>query len=635
MGTDSDVETQAQGSGKYDFAVLELITGPVLVFDKNLEMVFANEATVKLIGRPWEQLKGRSLDALNIKLEKDMLKVMASGQRVNFETKATIEDRCYDFNITGSPVTDKKGNVTGVIELIKDITEEKQAVREVENLVEAAVSGKLDTRGNPDKYQNKGFKEIIRGINATLDAVIGPLKVAADYVSRISRGEIPQKITDNYNGDFNEIKNSLNVCIDAVHNLIADAEMLTEVAVAGDLQKRADAVKHAGDFRKIIEGINATLDAVINPLNELEACLNEMATGNLNVTVKGDYQGDLAIIKDNLNNTIASINEILSQFSMAVDQVASGAEQIAATGQALSQGATESASSLEQITASIQELTSQTEQNAENATQAKQMATQARGNAEQGNEQMAQMVKAMNDINESAATISKIIKAIDEIAFQTNLLALNAAVEAARAGKHGKGFTVVAEEVRNLAQRSAAAAKETAELIEGSIKKTEVGKKIVEETAKALEGIVTSATKVTDLIGEIASASKEQARGIKQINEGLGQIGQVAQQITASSEESAAASEELSGQSMQLKEMLSKFTLRKRDILVDYELPAGITPQMIQMLKMMMQQQNQVVVQSNPVSSKQTGVLSKNKRMSAKQSPANVIALDDTEFGTF
>ena len=347
-----------------------------------------------------------------------------------------------------------------------------------------------------------------------------------------------------------------------------------KAAVDGKLSTRADVSKHQGEYRKVVEGVNATLDAVLMPINEASDCLQEMAKGNLDVEMKGDYKGDHAVIKENLNATLASLNDILNQVTVAVDQVATGARQVSDSSQSLSQAATESASSLEEITASMHELTSQTTMNAENATQANQLAAQAKVSAEKGKAEMGTMVKAMNDINESAASISKIIKAIDEIAFQTNLLALNAAVEAARAGKHGKGFTVVAEEVRNLAQRSAAAAKETAEMIEGSIKKTEVGTRIAEETSKALEEIVAGSTKVTDLIGEIASASKEQAQGIGQINQGLSQVDQVTQQVTASAEESASASEELSSQSLQLKQMLAKFRLRKQSF--DHGLrPAG------------------------------------------------------------
>jgi len=424
--------------------------------------------------------------------------------------------------------------------------------------------------------------------------------------------------------NFMKIAGNLIEVRDAVNALIADSNMFAQSAVDGRLTTRADVTKHEGAYREIVEGVNHVFDAMIEPVNEAADCLKAMASGNLDVEMRGDYKGDYAVIKESLNATLTSLNDILNQASVAVDQVATGARQVSDSSQSLSQAATESASSLEEITASMHELTAQTNMNAENATQANQLAAQAKISAEKGEGQMGNMVKAMNDINESATSISKIIKAIDEIAFQTNLLALNAAVEAARAGKHGKGFTVVAEEVRNLAQRSAAAAKETAEMIEGSIKKTGVGTKIAEETAKALEEIVAGSAKVTDLIGEIASASKEQAQGIGQINTGLSQVDQVTQQVTANSEESASASEELSSQSLQLKQMLSKFKLRKQGFdMAALGLPEGITPEMIQMLKSMLQSKQRATAPGGQ------------PKKGAKTRPSDINALDDDDFGMF
>ncbi len=331
--------------------------------------------------------------------------------------------------------------------------------------------------------------------------------------------------------------------------------MLDEMAKGHlDMRLNMDRGDEIGRMAAVMDRFSDSLQ------EEMVTSLEKLADGDLTFDATPHDEAD--VIRNSLKKTGDDLNVMIGDILTATEQVASGAGQVSDASQALSQGATEQAASLEEITSSMTEMASQTKLNAENAAQANQLAGQTRAAAEGGNAKMQEMVKAMGEINEAGENISKIIKVIDEIAFQTNLLALNAAVEAARAGRHGKGFAVVAEEVRNLAARSAKAAKETAELIEGSVEKTRNGTQIAEATSEALAEIVSSVTKVTDLVGEIAAASNEQAQGINQTNQALSQIDQVTQQNTASAEESAAASEELSGQAMHMKEMMTRFKLR-------------------------------------------------------------------------
>jgi methyl-accepting chemotaxis protein len=293
---------------------------------------------------------------------------------------------------------------------------------------------------------------------------------------------------------------------------------------------------------------------------EVVAPLQQLAQGDLSIQVTPRDDGDL--LRNAIRQLGSDLNESLGQIQAISYQVASGSLQVSDGAQSLSQGSTESAASLEQISSSMNLIGSQIGQTAENANQANSLAGEAATAAATGSSRMAEMITAMGEINASGQNISKIIKVIDEIAFQTNLLALNAAVEAARAGQHGKGFAVVAEEVRNLAARSAKAAKETAELIEGSVVKAANGTKIAELTAESLDEIVTAVSKVTDLISDIAAASNEQANGVSQVNIGLQQIDQVIQQSTANAEESAATSEQLSGHAAELNNHLAHFTLK-------------------------------------------------------------------------
>ena len=234
---------------------------------------------------------------------------------------------------------------------------------------------------------------------------------------------------------------------------------------------------------------------------------------------------------------------------------------MASASEALAQGSTEQASAIEEITASIDDIAEKTKQNASQANAAADMMAKTIAEVKKGNEEMQHMVVAMKEINDSSENISKIIKVIDDIAFQTNILALNAAVEAARAGDAGKGFAVVAEEVRNLAAKSAAAAAETAEMIEDSIRKVEAGSKIADETAKALEQITVDVQESEVIVTEIAEASNYQATAIAQIDRAIEQVSQVVQTNSATSEECAAASVELSNQASRMRDLISVYKL--------------------------------------------------------------------------
>ncbi len=544
------------------------------------------------------------------------------------------------------------GEKAKITQSIDDVKANLQALNaEVLMLAEAAQKGNLSVRGDASKFQYT-FREIVSGLNKTLDAIVVPLTMAATTIEGISKGNIPARITDNYHGDFNAVKNNLNMFIDTLNAFVAAQEemarqhhefgmisyqipttqfsgkyaqmaegmndlvqahiavkmrvvdvisqyaignftvdmdrlpgekakitqsiddvkaslqalhseitTLIRAAQQGNLKQRGDATKFQYTFREMVEGFNTTLDVMLEPMNEAVVVLQKMAEGNFATIMHGEYKGDSLTLKLALNETIQSVSQTLGQIMTVVHQVSIGAQQVATASNGLAQGAQNQAAALEQSSTAMLEISAQTKSNAVGAEQANLLAKESRHTAELGTVEMERLTTAMNAISDGSRSISKIIKVIDEIAFQTNLLALNAAVEAARAGRHGMGFAVVAEEVRNLAARSASAAKETAELIEGSIEKVQNGSVLVVKTAEILHQISENSVAVTQTIAEIATASKEQAFGVDQVNIGLNQISNGTQQGMANTETSAAAAEELSAQARELHALVNRFQL--------------------------------------------------------------------------
>ncbi len=479
-------------------------------------------------------------------------------------------------------------------------------IEDADALVKAAIAGKLSTRADASRHKGD-FGRIIAGVNQTLDAVITPINTASQYIARIASGDIPAPISENYNGDFNTLKESLNTCIHAINKLIADATMLSEAATQGKLNVRAEAAAHTGDFQKIINGVNETLDAVISPLNAAADCVSRIAQGDIPDPITKTYAGEFNTLKQNLNTCISAVHALIQDAQMLANAAKQGkvyiraddskhqgdyqriirgvnttlelitspiraakeaAEAINTAAREISQGNNDlsrrteaQASALEETASSMEQLAGAVKHTSLNADEANQLATEASTIVESGSSAVDQVVNRMLDIQASSKMIEEITSVIDSIAFQTNILALNAAVEAARAGEQGRGFAVVASEVRNLAQRSSAAAKEIKTLIADSVDIVNDGSRLASAAGETMAEILASVQKVTIIMADIASSSAEQSAGINQVNSAVMQMDNTTQQNAALVEEAAAAAEALLEQAANLVSAVEEFEI--------------------------------------------------------------------------
>jgi PAS domain S-box-containing protein len=507
------------------------------------------------------------------------LKNMASGN-LDFDLNITTANDYTQSEFVNFSIMNKA--------LIQAQEAVKNMIEDANMLTRSALEGKLDTRADLSRHQGD-YKAIVEGVNQTLDAVILPINYAKEWSSRLSLGETVEPINaENYKGDFRNFMLGLDQIRQSLEILIFELQKLTQATANGNLSSRCDTQKLKGNYQTILASVNETIDALTYHLNFQAECVEKISRGDiperLTHQAKGDYEkhkanlnllidstnniiskaqliasGDLTVelkkrsendsLMESLNEMVKSVARTITDFKTLANHISTASMQMSSTAQLISQGANEQASAAEEVSSSMEEMAANIIQNSENSKATENISIKAASGIEKASLSASESVLSIREIADK-------ITIIGDIAFQTNLLALNAAVEAARAGEYGRGFSVVAAEVRKLSEKSRTAAHEIDKLSRHSVS-------VTEEANKLLSDILPDIKRTSQLVQEITQASIEQNSGASQINNAIQQLNMVTQQNAASSEEMATSSEELSSQAEQLIETITFFKVNE------------------------------------------------------------------------